>query len=307
MTPATIISIIVSVAGQVLAQATAPAVGRFPHLEVDVQARQVRVECEALRVEAPLEFFCCVKGTNEHEAVLRSQVTPSHLHAALLMLGLEPGQPVHYSEAAKKWLPPHGPPLRITIEFEQDGKVISLPAYRLMRDIRSKKEMPPLTWIFAGSRVMDDGNYAADVTGYLVSIVNFDLTVIDVPALVSNANETLEWETNLDLMPPAGKKVSMIIEPAGSEGRQPTTAPSAVKLDEEKLDRLRQRWDQIVRPHAGALREAAQTQYEVIAELRREQQRLIDEADRIQRLIDQLQREYDDMTTPRPPPSEPKP
>ena len=39
---------------------------------------------------------------------------------------------------------------------------------------------------------------------------------------------------------------------------------------------------------------------EVLAELRREQQRLIDEADRIQRLIDELEQHYQQLTTPRP-------
>src|SRR4051812_11679746 len=42
----------------------APAVAKFPFLDVDVKARQVRVECEALRVAAPLEFFLCSAGTN---------------------------------------------------------------------------------------------------------------------------------------------------------------------------------------------------------------------------------------------------
>ena len=42
----------------------------------------------------PLEFFCCMTGTAEHEAVLRSHVMPSHLHLGLLMLGLQPGEPV---------------------------------------------------------------------------------------------------------------------------------------------------------------------------------------------------------------------
>ena len=364
--------------------ATAP-VGKFPHLEVDAHAKQVRVACQALRVEAPLEFFCCVTGTSEHESVLRSPAKPSHVHAALLMIGLEPGEPVRYSEAAKRWIPPHGPPLRISVEFEKDGRRVTLPAYKLMRSVKTKQPMPALTWIFAGSRVMDDGNYAADVTGYLVSIVNFDLTVIDVPALASNANELLEWETNLDEMPDAGARVTMIIEPAGREveppglgaagpidvplikvgrgelslddrpmsiaeldealarmrGERPTKvriaaaenappllvetvrrvaakngvdvddAPApqpadtgatagASRVDKQKLDDLRRRWDAAVKPHAGALREAAQTQYDVIAELRREQQRLIDEADRIQRVIDELEREYQEMTTPRP-------
>ena len=32
----------------------------------------------------------------------------------------------------------------------------------------------------------------------------FDLTVIDIPELVSNANESLEWETNPDICPAKG-------------------------------------------------------------------------------------------------------
>src|SRR5439155_9662657 len=180
---------------------TQPAVGRFPFLEVDARAKQVRVECEALRCENPLEFFLCVTGTNEYESVLRSKVRPSHLHAALLMLGLKPGEPVHFSESLGKWLPPHGPPLSLSVQFEKNGKPVTLPAWRLMREIKSKREMPPTTWIFAGSRTMENDRYAADATGYLVSIVNFDLTVIDTPKLASNANETLEWEASLDVMP----------------------------------------------------------------------------------------------------------
>lgn len=372
----TFVVIAVTACAHAAEPATRPGVGKLPHVDFDARARQVRVACEALRVDTPLEFFVCAAGTNEHESVLRSRVRASDLHTALLAVGLEPGQPVHFSEAAKKWLPPHGPPLRLTVEFEKDGKRVSHPAYKLMRNIETKQSMAPMTWIFAGSRVMPDGNYAADVTGYLVSIVNFDLTVIDVPALVSNANETLEWETNLDLMPEAGAPVTLIIEPAGEQVepdglgaaspidvlvigiepsgaitldnepmhldlltdrlrtigqarplkvriasaddvaadriagvRQAVTASGAemietmvfdVRADHEKLARLRARWEQSVHPHRDALREAAQTQYQVIAELRREQQRLIDEADRIQRLIDELQRDYDEMTTPRP-------
>jgi hypothetical protein len=91
---------------------------------------------------------------------------------------------------------------------------VTVPANRLMTDLRTGKEMPPMTWIFAGSRVMPDGNYAADVTGYVVSIVNFDLTMIDIPDLASSANETLAWGENASILPPRGTPVTMIIEPA---------------------------------------------------------------------------------------------
>jgi hypothetical protein len=300
------------------AQATTqPAKGsKLPHVQVDVKNRQVRVDAETLAVDAPLEFFAVVNGTNEHESVLRSPAKPSHVHLGLVMLGLEAGSPVSYSEATKKWTPPHGPPLHISIEYQHDGKTEKVPAYRWMRDIKTKKPMPSMTWIFAGSRVMDDGNYAADVTGYLVSVVNFDLTMIDIPDLASNSNETLQWERNADVMPPAGTKVTMIIEPAGGPGEAPATKPSPatgpvgaltdINADEAMIAGLRSRWEKAVTPHGAALREAAQTHYDVINQLRREQQRIINEADKVQRLIDELERSYQDLTTPRPEPVDAK-
>ncbi|WP_428941013.1 YdjY domain-containing protein [Fontivita pretiosa] len=301
--------------GQAQAPATAPGIGRFPHVEVNVPRRQVRVACETLHVEAPLEFFCVVAGGPEHESVLRTHARPSHIHTALLMIGLEPGEPVRYSEAAKRWFPPHGPALRISVEYtDEQGKVVTVPANKLMRDIRTRQPMPSTSWVFTGSRIMPDGVYAADVTGYVVSIVNFDLTPIDIPQLASNANETLEWQANLDALPPRGTPVTMILEPIDQDDAQlppspsklgsattPATRLSDVSIDQEQIDKLRAKWDREVRPHAGALRHAAQAQYEVLSALRREQQRLIDEADRIQRLIDELERQYQEMTTPTPP------
>ena len=303
---------------------TRPAakVGRLPHLEFDAKARRVRVEAETLAVDTPLEFFAVVVNGPEHEAVVRSKVKPSDLHTALLACGLKPGSPLSWSKAAQKWIPPHGPPLQITMEYrDKEGKLVSEPANRWMRNMKTKQPMPPTTWIFAGSRVMNDGTYAADATGYLVSVVNFDMTVIDIPELASASNETLEWERNPETAPPAGTKVTMVIEPLGGQrdggkGAGPATRPAAVKepadadpageglsdvqLDERVIERATRRWEMVVSPKARALREAAQAHYDTINALRREQQRLIDEADRLQRAIERLERMYQDMTTPQP-------
>src|SRR3954447_17083935 len=97
--------LLVQLALALLQSSSAPAsapVGRFPHIEIDVQHKQVRVECQALHCEAPLEFFCVVNGTNEHESVLRTPATPSQIHTALLMLGLAPGELVRFSPDEKK-------------------------------------------------------------------------------------------------------------------------------------------------------------------------------------------------------------
>jgi hypothetical protein len=310
--------------------AAKPKIGKLPYVTFDPAAKQVRVEAEALAVEAPLEFFCVLNGTSEHESVVRSPAKPSDIHTGLLAIGLKPGHPVSFSETLKKWSPPQGPPLQITVEWDtKDGKHQSVPAYRLMRDVKTKKTMQPLTWVFAGSRQMEDGTYAADTTGYTISVVNFDLTLIDIPQLASNANETLEWERNPELAPPIGTKVTLVIEPAGNKAggapapaasggaappaKEASAAPSPqasapapangisdVQLDEQRVKQLRDYWLKAVRPHSNALREAAQAHYDVISALRREQQRLIDEADRLQRAIDELEKEYQDLTTPHP-------
>lgn len=312
---------------------TGPA-SKLPHITIDMPSRSVRVDAEMLGVEAPLEFFCVQSGTNEHESVLRSPVKASHLHLALLIIGLEPGSPLTYSDATKKWTPPHGPPLHIELEWTDDkGKAHRMPAYRAMRNLKTKETMPALTWVFTGSRVMEDGNYAADVTGYLISVVNFDLTVIDIPELKSSSNDLLEWERNPDTVPPAGTKVTLVIRPAGKDDPA-ATKPAAdaskngnamlessassttlsngastdastqgltgVAVNKVLVNELQQRWEQAVAPHKAELRLASQTHYEVIASLREEQQRIIDEADKVQRLIDGLETQFRDMTTPRP-------
>ena len=301
-------------------------VGKLAHVTFDAQKKQVRVECEAIEVETPLEFFCVRVGGSEHESVLRTPAKPSDIHIALMAIGLKPGRPVQYSESLNKWLPPQGPPLHITLEWEKDGRTVSIPAYRCMRNLKTKAEMKPLNWVYCGSRVMEDGEFAADVTGYVVSVVNFDLTLIDMPELASNSNELLEWQRNPDVAPPAKTKVTMVIQPAGNAKPGENTKPagnappveksdagprddsvgeiSDVTVDQRRMDSLRERWLKVVRPHSNALREAAQAHYDVITAMRTEQQRLIDEADRLQRAIDALEKEYQDLTTPRPSPLE---
>ncbi len=280
------------------------------------------MDCQAVKANYPLEFLAVVRNTNEYEAIVSTDARPSDLHLALLMLGLKPGQPVHYSESTRTWLAPSGPPVQIWFEYDMDGKHRKTPATRWMRDVKTHKEPEPTTWVFTGSRTLDDGSYAADTGGHLVSVINNELSVLDVPAVKATAMEARDWERNPDEMPPTGTPVTMILSPAGDEGGglQPATRSAAaqsqstmfadaaplsdVQIDQAKVDRLRQRWEQAVAPHREALKEAAQAHYEVINELRREQQRLTDEADRIQRTIDQLEKDYQDMTTPRPQPTQ---
>src|SRR5690606_38211152 len=60
-----------------------------------------------------------------------------------------------------------------------------------------------------------------------ISVVNFDLTVIDVPDLRSSANELLEWEADLAALPAPGTPVTMILEPVGQPAADKAAADQA--------------------------------------------------------------------------------
>jgi hypothetical protein len=46
---------------------TQPA-GKLPHIQVDAKAKEVRVDCEAVKADYPLEFLAVVTNTNDRSA-----------------------------------------------------------------------------------------------------------------------------------------------------------------------------------------------------------------------------------------------
>ena len=190
---------------------TAPAL-RLPHIQVDLDRKRVEIDCEAVVPPDPLEFVLCLNNTVEHESLLRTQARASHIHMGLLLLGLEPGRPLR-EESPGRWRAPEGPRLRLEVEWEQEGRTLRRPVHELLRPVRGQRAATPPAWVFVGSRIMDDGNYAADITGYLVTLVNFELALIDVSELASSSNEQLLWAADVDRTPRRGQKVRLIIEP----------------------------------------------------------------------------------------------
>lgn len=73
----------------------------FPGVRADLEAKVVEFDATVSPLllddpEAPLFFvetIVCSPDTREHESLLVTTVTPSHLHAAMLIAGLKPGSP----------------------------------------------------------------------------------------------------------------------------------------------------------------------------------------------------------------------
>lgn len=69
----------------------------LPGIEIDREKGHVDLEAEVVNGEAQwLELLVCSPNSREYESVLTSVARPSHIHLALLLLGVEPGAPLSW-------------------------------------------------------------------------------------------------------------------------------------------------------------------------------------------------------------------
>lgn len=138
-----------------------------------------------------LEVMVCLADSKEHESLVMTRVTPSHVHAALLALGLEPGTPGQWIEmgGGYRGLPADGPPVRVEFIYERNNERRIDAAASWVKNDQTGEPLRDRPWLFAGSRMIDRGTgerYDADGTGLLVGLATFGSELLAYPQLVSH-------------------------------------------------------------------------------------------------------------------------
>jgi hypothetical protein len=198
----------------------------LPGIVVDTEKGEVRLEGKVCLREGALELVVCSEGTREHESVVVVKARPSHVTFALALLGLEPGQPAHRTEAGA-FSPPAGETLEITARFFAANKALlkEVPAWKLLRLSGSEAEVTrPIEWVYIG-RPEKEALVAADREGTVVCLSNFIEAVIDVPFESTAVNADLLYEADPDVVPPVGTPVELVIRPTGNR-----IAPKKVQI-----------------------------------------------------------------------------
>ena len=202
-----------------------PTIQLGPGIVVDRSAGEVRVEAEVAADRGWLEQAVCKAGTREHESLLAVSVAPSSIHAALLLIGLEPGAPGEWRAApdgsgAVQRISPRGSPLELWVRTS--AGVVPLSSW--IHDPVHGHSFPVQPWVFAGSRVrsntksMGPGeHYVADRTGSVVGIVTFGDETIACTSVLSDQVEldAPEWQANSERMPEPGTRVELLIRRKG--------------------------------------------------------------------------------------------
>jgi len=211
---------------------------KLPGVVVDFQKRCVDIEAVVCLDDGMLELIACTEGTKEHESIVTIKARPMHVHTALLLLGLNNGNPAMrkvVDEEDTRWIdiPPRGDPVDVYLVFQDDsGKVVehpisdfvtrterhsSLPTGAEEGNTRRNNDRFPKTFLFAGSILVAKGSgprtYVADQSGSVISIATFGDELLCLPGVHAKGNHALMWRIKATKLPDVGTKVTLRLRP----------------------------------------------------------------------------------------------
>jgi hypothetical protein len=190
-------------------------IGKNVWLETQGKQRRVIISSVVCLREGPLEQLLTRKEKKEHEAILSADVDCRHIHAALLAAGAEPGSTVRFQP---KYVPATGQTIKVTLQYEDKSKKLSVPAQQWVRNQKTGKDLD-CDWVFAGSQLVENpldpkapAMYLAN-DGDVICVSNFEGALLDLPINSPKDNAELAWEGNTDRIPPKGTPVVISLEP----------------------------------------------------------------------------------------------
>ncbi|MCC6969068.1 MAG: hypothetical protein IT434_02505 [Phycisphaerales bacterium] len=208
----------------------------FPGVRVDLASKLVEfdgiVPIDVHNPKSPrvyLEVIACSFDSKEHESLVVTRAKPSQVHAAMLMIGLEPGAPGSWrvdEQSRVTSVPPRGSPVRVTLVFNPaspDAKEID-PA-ELVVNARTKARASSLSgagFVFGGSRIVEwQGRsfYDADGTGTLIGLATFGSETIAWREVFSPEAAIAEpvWIADNERVPAANTPVTVRLRPVSDK------------------------------------------------------------------------------------------
>lgn len=187
-----------------------------PGVTIDWSNKQVLLAGEIVLREGDLELLACSPQTKEHESIIRVRCRPLHVFQALRLIGLEPGHPPFYNNATKSVVAATGQPVAVSVRWSADGQVHTAPAWQWLWNKQENKPADPIDWVFAGSMATKDDQLLADYDGTVITVVDFESSLISVPASHTSSNPELWLTACTEKIPPVGTPVTVILEAAGT-------------------------------------------------------------------------------------------
>lgn len=155
-------------------------------VRVDLLNRSVIAEGWVNQSRGLIELLACGPEGKTHESVIVLDLDPVDLNAALLLLGLEPGQP---PQAMGVGLP-KGHPVDIWVEWDEAGSRKRTRAESLVLDQSQERALPRTSWTYTGA-VRDDGKLLASHDQSLVATFWDPWALLNLPLPSGSDDEIL--------------------------------------------------------------------------------------------------------------------
>ncbi len=192
---------------------------RIGDLIFDQKTREIRFPTKVNMSQGLLEYLVVLSKGKVHEALLVTEISPTHLNLAFKLLrypasrelfsisdenGRPTGKYPHVSADTKA-----GARIVIDVEWMDDGKTRRIPVNEWIQHIVSQRAMKPGPWLYSGSD-FNEGKFIAEMTGDHASIM------VDSGAIINYAgsdNGDNVWFGFPKRVPPEGTPVTVIIAP----------------------------------------------------------------------------------------------
>jgi hypothetical protein len=217
---------------------------KLPGIKIHTKERYVDVDATVCLTEGFLELIACTKDSKEHESVIAVNAKPSHIHASLLLIRAQPGNPAMAQKLEDGgWLdiPPRGSEIDVFLVVKDEkGETKERPISDFI--VRAQEEdiygpnavkkpaaergrFPTHTFLFAGSQLYKDdagqARYISDQSGNVISLSTFGDELLCLPGKHSQENDALSWEIDSTHLPALGTKVLLRLRPKQQEKAVP--------------------------------------------------------------------------------------
>lgn len=200
----------------------------LPFIHVNREAGYIDLDAAvASRDVEWLELLACSPRTLEYESLLTVAAKPSHIHLALLILGLEPGRPQswQWNEGNFTVRPPQGPRVAIFAVIRgEDGQEQEVPINQWIVNQATGQPLAENIWLFTGSKVENNQGqavYLADLSGAVITLVNFGDDLLARSTQMTNRNDQQAWNAAADKVPPVGTPIKLRLRPTPDHSPPP--------------------------------------------------------------------------------------
>jgi hypothetical protein len=199
---------------------TSPGVYQLGKMRLDKKARTLSFPAVVNMDEGAVEYLLVSPHGCAHESLLTTEVRPSDIHFAMLLLGAK-GAPTanktaHPPQAApqldfeslKNAPKPEGDVIQISVRWQWEGSQKNTPVEDWLFQTETEKAMPRGPWIYSGS-YLSGPTFAAEAEGNLAAVVLNASALINNPR-AGNTDDRV-WIVHKDAVPKKGTPVELTL------------------------------------------------------------------------------------------------